>query len=194
MAEFRRGFKAWSERTALGFRRDLQTEPFGALDPYELARHLDILVWTPHDVARLGDLAKVSLDQLLKHDPSSWSAVTLILPRNKVIILNSAHAPVRQNSDLMHEFAHLILEHKPARVDVTADKLMILDTYDKVQEEEADWLSGVLLVPRDGLLEMLSHNRRNENAASHFNVSTQMIEWRRRMTGIDRQLSRRRSG
>ena len=144
MAEFRRGFKAWSERTALGFRRDLQTEPFGALDPYELARHLDILVWTPHDVARLGDLAKVSLDQLLKHDPSSWSAVTLILPRNK--------------------------------------------------EEEADWLSGVLLVPRDGLLEMLSHNRRNENAASHFNVSTQMIEWRRRMTGIDRQLSRRRSG
>ena len=194
MAEFRRGFKAWSERTALGFRRDLQTEPFGALDPYELARHLDVLVWTPYDVGAPGSPRKGLLDQLLKHDPSSWSAVTLILPRNKVIILNSAHAPVRQNSDLMHEFAHLILEHKPARVDVTADKLMILDTYDKFQEEEADWLSGVLLVPRDGLLEVLSHNRRNENAASHFNVSTQMIEWRRRMTGIDRQLSRRRSG
>lgn len=194
MAEFRRGFKAWSERTALGFRRDLQTEPFGALDPYELARHLDILVWTPHDVARLGDLAKVYLDQLLKHDPSSWSAVTLILPRNKVIILNSAHVPVRQNSDLMHEFAHLILEHKPARVDVTADKLMILDTYDKFQEEEANWLGGALLVPRDGLLEVLSRNRCNKNAASHFNVSIEMIEWRRRMTGINKQLSRRRSG
>ena len=194
MAEFRRGFKAWSERTALGFRRDLQIDPFGALDPYELARHLNILVWTPHDVAHVVDLSKVHLDQLLKHDPSSWSAVTLILPLKKVIILNSTHAPVRQNSDLMHELAHLILEHKPARVDVTEDKLMILDTYDKFQEEEADWLGGALLVPRDALLDVLSRNRRNENAASHFNVSTPMIEWRRRMTGIDRQLSRRRSG
>ena len=194
MAEFRRGFKAWSERTALGFRRDLQIEPFGALAPYELAQHLDIRVWTPDDVARLGDLAEVHLDQLLKHDPSSWSAVTLILPLNKVIILNSTHAPVRQNSDLMHELAHLILEHKPARVDMTPEKLMILDTYDKFQEEEANWLGGALLVPRDGLLDVLSRNRRNKSAASHFNVSTQMIEWRRRMTGIDKQLGRRRSG
>ena len=194
MAEFRRGFKAWSERTALGFRRDLQIEPFGALDPYELAQHLDIRVWTPDDVVRLGDLAEVHLDQLLKHDPSSWSAVTLILPLNKVIILNSTHAPVRQNSDLMHELAHLILEHKPARVDITPEKLMILDTYDKFQEEEANWLGGALLVPRDGLLDVLSRNRRNKSAASHFNVSTQMVEWRRRMTGIDKQLGRRRSG
>ena len=194
MAEFRRGFKAWSERTALGFRRDLQIEPFGALDPYELAQHLDIRVWTPDDVVRLGDLAEVHLEQLLKHDPSSWSAVTLILPLNKVIILNSTHAPVRQNSDLMHELAHLILEHKPARVDITPEKLMILDTYDKFQEEEANWLGGALLVPRDGLLDVLSRNRRNKSAASHFNVSTQMVEWRRRMTGIDKQLGRRRSG
>ena len=193
MAEFSRGFKAWSERTALGFRRDLQTDPSGAIDPHEIARHLDILVWTPHDVAHVVDLAEVHLDQLLKHDPSSWSAVTLILPLHKVIILNSNHALVRQNSDLMHELAHLILEHKPARVDVTSGKLMILDTYDKFQEEEANWLGGAILVPRDALLEVLSRNRRNENAASHFNVSTQMIEWRCRMTGIDRQLSRRRS-
>lgn len=194
MVEFRRGFKTWSERASLGFRRDLQIEPFGVLDPYELARHLNILVWTPHDVARLGDLAEVHLDQLLKHDPSSWSAVTLVLPPSKVIILNSTHAQVRQNSDLMHELAHLILEHKPARVDMTPKTLMILDTYDKLQEKEANWLGGALLVPREALLSVLSRNRHNENAASHFNVSTQMIKWRRQMTGVDKQLNRRPSG
>ena len=194
MVEFRRGFKAWCEKTAFGFRRDLQIEAFGALDPRELARHLNILVWTPHDVARMGGLAKGHLDQLLKHDPSSWSAVTLILPRNQVIILNSSHAPVRNNSDLMHELAHLILEHEPARVDMTPERLMILDTYDKLQEAEADWLAGALLVPRDALLDMLSRNRRNEDIASHFNVSTKMIEWRCRMTGIAKQLRRRRTG
>lgn len=191
MTEFRRGFKTWCEKTALGFRRDLRIEIFSALDPRDLARHLDILVWTPHDVARHGDLSKDHLDQLLQHDPSSWSAVTLMLPAKKVVILNSDHAPVRQNSDLMHELAHLILEHEPARVDMTPDRRMILDTYDKLQEAEANWLGGALLVPRDALLQVLSRNRCNEEAASHFNVSIQMINWRRRMTGIDKQMNRR---
>ena len=181
-------------RRRFGFRRDLQIEAFGALDPLELARHLNILVWTPYDVARIGGLAKNHLDQLLKHDPSSWSAVTLILPLKKVIILNSSHAPVRNNSDLMHELAHLILEHEPTRVDMTPERLMILDTYDKLQEAEADWLAGALLVPRDALLDMLLHNQSIKAIASHLNVSTKMIEWRSRMTGIDKQLRRRRTG
>lgn len=193
MAEFRRGFKTWCERTAMGFRRDLQLAAFGPLDPRELARHLNILVWTPQEVARLGNLAKVHLDQLLKHDPSSWSAVTLALTPHKLIIINSRHAPVRQNSDLMHELAHLILEHEPARVDMTHERLLILDTYDKTQEDEANWLAGALLVPRDALLDFLPRNPQSEDAALHFNVSTQMLEWRRRTTGIDIQLRRRRS-
>ena len=71
---------------------------------------------------------------------------------------------------------------------------MILDTYDKFQEEEANWLGGALLVPREALLYVLSRNRRNENAALHFSVSTQMIKWRRQMTGVDKQLNRRPSG
>ena len=194
MAEFRRGFKTWCEKTAAGFRRDLRLDVSGALDPRALANHLNILVWTPHDVGRLGNLAKTHLDQLLVHDSSSWSAVTLILPARKLIIINSRHAPVRQNSDIMHELAHLILEHEPARVDMTPQRLMILDTYDKTQEAEADWLSGSLLVPRDALLYVLSRNPRNEYAASHFNVSTKMIAWRRQKTGIDIQLRRRSSG
>ena len=148
MTSFRRGFKTWCENAATGFRRDLHMSADSPLDPRVLAEHLKILVWTPDDVARLGNLAPAHRDQLLIRDVSSWSAVTLILPTQKIVIVNSGHAPVRQNSDLMHELAHLILEHEPARVDMTPARLMILDTYNKVQEEEADWLSGALLVPR----------------------------------------------
>lgn len=194
MAEFRRGFKTWCEKTAAGFRRDLQIDAHGPLDPRALACHLNILIWTPQEVARLGDLAKDHLDQLLVHDSSSWSAVTLVLPARKLIIVNSQHVPVRQNSDIMHELAHLILEHEPARVDMTSARLMILDTYDKTQEGEADWLSGALLAPRDALLYVLSQNPRNEYAASHFRVSTDMITWRRQTTGIDIQFRRGKSG
>ena len=140
---------------------------------------------------RLGNLSQNHLDQLLVRDSNSWSAVTLILPHQKLIVTNSEHAPVRQNSDIMHELAHLILDHEPARVDMTPERLMILDTYNKTQEEEANWLSGSLLVPRDGLLQVLSHNSRDEHAASHFKVSKPIIVWRRQVTGIDVQLKRR---
>lgn len=191
MTAFRRGFKTWCENAARGFRRDLSLPLHAALDPRILAQHLQILVWTPHDVARLVPLDARHLDQLLVHDSDGWSAVTLIVPGKKLIIVNSEHAPVRQNSDIMHELAHLILEHEPARVDMTPQKLMILDTYNKAQEDEANWLAGALLVPRDGLLQFLARNSQNGHAATHFNVSEQMIAWRRQATGIDVQLRRR---
>jgi IrrE N-terminal-like domain/Abortive infection C-terminus len=93
--------------------------------------------------------------------------------------------------DLMHELAHLVLEHEPARVDMTAERLMILDTYNKTQEEEADWLAGALLVPREALLRYLANDSREDHAAAHFHVSRQMIAWRRQVTGVDIQLGRR---
>jgi IrrE N-terminal-like domain len=191
MTAFRRGFKTWCENAAKGFRRDLRLPLNSPLDPRLLAEHLKILVWTPQDVASRTNLDPRHLKQLLVHDSSSWSAVTLILPRHKLIIVNSEHAPVRQNSDIMHELAHLILEHPPARVDMTSHGLMILDTYNKTQEEEANWLAGALLVPRDGLLQVLSRNSRDDHAASHFCVSTKMLAMRRQLTGIDVQLRRR---
>jgi Zn-dependent peptidase ImmA (M78 family) len=152
---------------------------------------LKIRVWTPVDVARRGNLEQRHLDQLPVNDSSSWSAVTLVLPHQKLIIVNSAHMPFRQNSNIMHELAHLILDHEPARVDMTSERLMILDSYDKTQEDEANWLSGALLVPREGLLHVLSRNSLNESAASHFKVSEEMIAWRRQVTGVDVQIRRR---
>ena len=85
----------------------------------------------------------------------------------------------------MHELAHIILQHKASRVATTEAGLMILDTYDKSQEKEADWLGGTLLVPRDALLKLLDQQGTNDGASTHFRVRSQMITWRRRMTGLD---------
>ena len=191
MTAFRRGFKTWCENAASGFRRDLSLAQVSPLDPRVLARHLNIKVWTPHEVARLGNLAERHVQQLLNHDSRSWSAVTLMLPDRRLIITNSTHAPVRQNSDIMHELAHLALDHVPARVDMTSKKLLILDTYNTAQEDEANWLSGALLVPRDALLAVLARNSDSEQAALYFNVRNQMLTWRRQATGVNVQLSRR---
>jgi len=52
----------------------------------------------------------------------------------------------------MHELAHLIIGHEPARVVVSPDMILAVRTYDQGQEEEAAWLSGCLLLPRPALL------------------------------------------
>jgi hypothetical protein len=190
MTEFRRGFKTWCEKTAAGFRRDLNLTPFAALCPRELAKHLGILVWSPDEIP---DFQGRFRDQLLVHDSSSWSALTLERAGQRVIVVNSSHSVPRQNSNVMHELAHVILEHEAARVDVSPQGLMLLETYDLQQEAEADWLGGALLVPREAPLIRLKQNRRLELAAAYFGVSVQLIRMRRDTTGIGRQLSYQRA-
>lgn len=190
MSLLERGFKTWSEKTSLTFRKDLNLSADSALDPRALAVKMGVLVWTAEFVAEHGNLAQEHLDQLIKHDSGSWSAVTLVLSTRTLVIINSTHAKVRQNSDIMHELAHLVLEHKPSRVDITPDGHMVLDNYDRKQEEEANWLAGSLLVPRDPLVAMVRRKAPSEKIAQHFAVSGKMLQWRRQVTGVDAQLAR----
>ena len=188
MGEFRHGFKSWCEGMAGGYRRDLKIHPHAALPPKLLADDLGIKVVTPDEIP---SFAKKHRDQLLVHDEESWSAVTLTLPGARIIIQNSAHAPTRRNSDVMHELAHIILKHEPTQVMLSSNGHMFMDNYDKQQELEADWLGASLLVPRDGLLALLSRNADVAAAATHFAVSAQMVQWRLRKTGVERPLGYR---
>jgi hypothetical protein len=188
MGEFRHGFKSWCEKMAAGYRRDLKVHPHSALAPQLLSDHLGIRVVTPDEIP--GFVGK-HRDQLLVHDNESWSAVTLTLPNARIIIQNSAHAPTRRNSDVMHELAHIILKHEPAQVMLSPNGHMFMDSYGKEQELEADWFGAALLVPRDGLLALLSRSSDISAAARHFAVSTQLLQWRMRKTGIERQLGYR---
>lgn len=188
MGEFRHGFKSWCEKMAGGYRRDLKIHPHAALSPHILSSHLGIRVITPDEIPGFNGKHR---DQLLLHDNESWSAVTLTLPTERIIIQNSAHATTRRNSDVMHELAHVILKHEPAQVMLSPNGHMFMDSYGKEQEGEADWLGAALLVPRDGLLAVLSRSLDISAAAKHFAVSTQMVQWRLRKTGLERQLGYR---
>ena len=67
---------------------------------------------------------------------------------------------------------------------------MFSDRYDAEQEEEADWLGGTLLLPREGLLNKYRQTRSSEVIAREFGVSTKLVDWRLRMTGIIAQVRR----
>ena len=183
----RRGFKAWCEKASGEYRDTLGLTLDDALEPQRLAALLGVDIWRPADVP---DLSGDSLTQLTKRDSESWSAVTVQLGDVRLIILNSAHALTRQRNSLTHEISHLILDHGFGRIDVSPDGYLLLNSFEKEQEEEADWLAGTLLVPREGLQIVYRTTRNPQDIANHFGVSVTLLQWRLRMTGVTVQSRR----
>jgi len=180
---FERGFKAWCERLSLQKRRELDLRTQDPLDSRMLAENLGIKIWVIEDVPGLSEEAK----QKLFEDDGSWSAATICVGRRNLIILNSSHSRGRQSSNLMHELAHHILEHRPSAVDVNAEGIMMLHNYDRKQEEEADWLAGCLLLPREALVHIKRHIPDQAEATQQYGVSRAMLKYRLDVSGVNYQ-------
>ena len=183
----RRGFKTWCENAAVDYRSVLRLKPSDPLNPEDLAAHLGVEVWRPEDVP---GFSRDSLQQLTIHDQDSWSAVTLRLGDTNLIILNSTHATTRQRNSLTHELAHIMLDHEPSRIDVSSQGHLLLSSFEQEQEEEANWFSATLLVPRAGLQVVYRKTKKPHSLAEHFGVSLDLLNWRLRMTGVVTQARR----
>ncbi len=187
MSVFAHGFKAWCERYSKEKRAELGVRSFEPLDPFHLAENLGVRVLIPTEIK---NLSQESQEVLLKNDgvsKSAWSAVTIIVASKTAVILNSSHSKARQASDLMHELAHRILNHEAHELEVSQEGIMLLSAYAKQQEEEADWLSGCLLLPRDALSAIKKKGWDEKEAASAYGVSVSMMKYRMSMTGVNKQ-------
>lgn len=184
----RRGFKTQAEKLALKYRAQFGISPRDRLDPKEFLQSLGLKVWTP---AEIPGVDPEHVKQLTIRDSDSWSGVTVREGDCVAIIVNSAHAGTRQASTLMHEWAHLELRHKPSRADRSAGGLLLLSDYPSELEDEANWLSACMLVPRDGLLFHCGRGLGADEVAVHYGVSSQLASWRIGKTGVKRQLGYR---
>lgn len=184
---FDRGFKAWCERTAVGIRRSLDLEPWDPLDAATLAEHLGIELLTPRDVA---GLTAEELDQLLKHDRWGWSAVTVATDSQPIVIYNPLKSAGRRASDIMHELAHVILSHQPGTIILSQDGDMGMRSFDKKQEDEANWLAWCLLLPREALVQALRRRLNKEQIAAAYGVTTVLVQFRIGKTGVQAQFKR----
>ena len=180
---FERGFKAWCERLSAQKRAELGVKPSDPLDARALASNLNIKVWSIEDVPGLSSESK----QILLAKEGGWSAATICLGEKRLIILNSSHSSGRQASNLTHELSHLLLGHKPARLDVSEAGIMMMESYDQQQEEEADWLSGCLLLPRETLVHIKKRRLDQTIAAKQYGVSLSMLKYRMGITGVTYQ-------
>lgn len=180
----RRGFKALAERLASGIRSDLGLDEYDKLRPTKVASHLGIHVFYPEDLG----LDPADLLQLTTHDPDSWSGLTVKDGGNTCVVLNSKHPKGRQANTLMHEVSHTILKHKPTRVDIAEGGFLLLSDFSKDHEDEANCLSGCLLLPRALLLRHRRGGKSVSDIAKEHGVSNELCQWRVRMTGVDYQL------
>lgn len=182
----RRGFKAEAERIATQVRSELSLTPTCRLDPYLLAQHFCIPVLTIRQCLRVSE-SKGRIKLLLAEESDSFSAITLFFGPRRVVVHNESHAATRQANDIVHEISHCLLEHPPAPLTNDHGCRYWNETF----EDEADWLSGALLVPRKGAYSFAYKGMSIEEIAANYGVSTQLCRWRVYQTGVHHQLRNR---
>ena len=184
-----RGFKSRCENIALGVRRELGLARVAALSPQGLAEYLEIPVINLPDVP---GISPSDVRQLLEVDPDAWSAITVSNAGREAIIINSSHRGGRPATDIMHEIAHLLLGHEPSTMFYVGDGDIALRGYDQGNEEEAGWLAGALLLPRETLVHIKRVRLTNAEACKKFGVSQELLSYRLNVTGVNAQFRRNR--
>lgn len=162
------------EAIATKQRNILGLKAYEALPAKALAKYFKATIFTAETVPN----AEPEQVKILCND-DSWSA-GIIYQKPLLIVHNSRHTPVRQRSNLMHEFAHVILKHKMIKYDAKTG----LPLRQKQYEDEAVYLGSCLQIPRRGLLWAKQKQMTISQIALHFDASEEMVKLRSNVNGI----------
>lgn len=170
----RRWTKAKLEELALELRGEVGLGWNDPLDPYQLADEYGIPVYPIDDLPEFG-CSERAIQHFAENRPKVWSAALVPVGTGKLIIENTAHAPVRRRSNTTHEMSHVLLEHD-------FDDLLLTDEgcrrYDPAKERQATELAGELLIPTKAAINAAFANKTNAQVASHFEVSIPFAQMR----------------
>lgn len=183
----KRGFKAKAEKIATECRENLYIHPCAPLCAFKLAQHLNVGVHNATEFLK----EEEEIKKLEGRDVEEygWSALTMVTKiGNRIIIHNNFHNPARQQSNIMHEIAHIICEHRVKEVSQKLNLPFGMRNFDKLQEEEAIYLGATLQLSKPCLLWARKRNMTKYEIASHFNASVEMVNFRMSMTGLNNSL------
>ena len=173
--KFKHGFKAEAERYAEEFRAELDLRPDAPLCPRKLAEHLGVPVF---GIRNNPKLPSEITNYWASHPEDPFSGLIISDGSYKEIHHNDFHHPRRQNSDLAHELAHIIMGHDLE----TPIKDNGERAYDRNTEEEAKWLGGTLLHPKKATVKMVLDSFTREMVEEIYQVSWQMYQYRLQVT------------
>lgn len=179
---FRRGFKTEANSLALETRTELGLGVFDALNPRTLAELLEIPIVKLTEVA--SDNPKIKY--LVDIETDVFSAATVFDGRRRCIVYNDTHSVTRQNSSIAHELAHGILQHpKTPPLDQRGCRI-----WNQGIEDEATYLGSALLVTEAATLAIAKGKWSKQEAAKHFAVSPQLLQYRLNATGAYMRIKR----
>lgn len=187
------GFGERAEGIAEKLRKDLGLSVFDPLDGFTLASHLDVAVYTPSELGL--DLGGLGILRGTDGRKAEWSALTW-RPEGmrRIIVHNCACAPCRMQSNMMHEIAHIVLNHEHENDhDEVLRSLPMLRTYNPVQEAEATRLGATLQLPRAAMISALKYGWTDEQIARHYKACMPMVAFRKRQSGAEKIMARKRA-
>lgn len=177
------GEPARLERCAIAAKRLFGLPDGSAIDPYDVARSLDVpVIREPIEFAILPDPLRTTMLA-----SRQWSAGSLEGPNGPLIILNPCHAPTRLKVTLAEELAHLVMGHPPSAIDPAVG----VRTYNATVEQEAFSVGGAMVMPYGQLFRFVKAGRSIEEIAGSFGVSQPMARYRVNRTGLSRMHAKR---
>jgi hypothetical protein len=180
----RKGFKSEAREMAAEVRTEIGLGPLDPLDPFVLAGHLAVPVLPLSALDGCSEAAH----HFSTVEPECFSAVTVFHGPRRTIVHNDAHAPVRQNSNIAHELAHCLLQHRPAPAFNDAG----CRHWDQDVEDEAAYLGAALLVTAEAALSVVRHRTSLAVASHRYGVSDQLMTWMINDCGARKRVQRER--
>jgi len=174
--------KEW-EPKAVALRKLAGVSPTKLLDPWQLAPRVGLKVAGAEEFMKILEQG----DWLHLRGPGRyrWSGGVFPNPLPDgmfLCFLNPWHSQRRNKVTLMEEICHIYLRHKPAKLVFSADGLSVRD-YDKTQEEEAYGIGAAALLPWATFFPKLNSGCDTEELAEHYDVTTDLVGYRIKITG-----------
>ncbi|WP_428834418.1 ImmA/IrrE family metallo-endopeptidase [Parafrigoribacterium mesophilum] len=105
-----------------------------------------------------------------------------------MVVVSPLRTIGRQNSDIAHELAHVMLRHNLSEIREVEG--MPFRTCKPEEEEEATAFGGTLLLPRPLLLTAARRQATVEEISQQYEVTIEMARFRYNSTGVARQVGR----
>lgn len=187
--------KEW-EPIAAGLRRIAGASDGDLLAPEALAGKVGLRLVDAHYA--LADFSEADRQHLLVTASDSWSGGVLPcpLPDGRCIcILNPNHPRRRNRITLMEEIVHMHRKHVPTGLREVLPGLRVR-SYDAGQEAEAYGVGAAALLPWSSFFHCIDRGASIEDIAEMYDVTTQLAEYRIKITGATNfyRSRRRRNG
>jgi hypothetical protein len=180
----KRGFKSEAERLAVATRKQIGLDDRARLDLDSLRAQLGVEICSLSDL----DGCSEAVAHLHGAGQADFSAALVLLPADgRLVVVNDSHTKERLRNSVAHELSHLLLDHTATPgFDPLGNREWRAD-----DEDEANWLAGCLLAPRDGLIAVMNGVRMDlTRAAGHYEISIELMRQRWHQTGCAKQVQR----